>query len=124
MVIAWRAASLRVPLGRLVVEVADRHAPAAAARALLPLAVLLGDGADAEAEERLHVVRHLAVARGDEDLADLFGEARLGLDDRAGRRRAPPRLARSSSARLSVAGHVERELVELVAARQRRARGA
>ena len=45
------------------------------------LPFLLGDDAHAEAHERLDVARHRAVARDDEDLADLLGEARLDLDD-------------------------------------------
>ncbi len=102
----------RVPLRRLVVEVAHRHPPAAAARSVLPLAVALGHRAHAEAEHRLHVVDHRPFAGGDEDLADLFREAGLGLDDVAVVRehgRARPLQERS----LGGAGHVERDPVEL-----------
>jgi hypothetical protein len=81
------------------------------------LPVALGDGAHAEAEERLDVVHHLAVARGDEDLADLFGEAGLGLDDLgAGRHRGLAGALEQGA--LVDAGHVERERGELVAARE------
>ena len=57
---------------------------------------------------------HRAVARDDEDLADLLGEARLDLDDAAvvrvrGSRRALEELA------LLDARHVEGDVVELVA---------
>ena len=84
---------------------------------------LLGDHADAEAHERLRVARHLAVARDDEDLADLLGEARLDLDDvRVVRVRG--RRGALEQAPLLEAGHVERHLARArsgAAARRERA---
>ena len=71
----------RVPLGALLGEIAHAGAPAPSARALLALASALGDGTNPEPEQRLNVVDHRAVARDDQDLAYLFGEARLGLDN-------------------------------------------
>jgi hypothetical protein len=90
----WRLASVEhgdrltrcfgcVPLRSLVVEVGQRHASPASARTLLPFARLLGDGSHSESKERLHVVNDLAVARGEQDFANLLGKARLGFDDRS-----------------------------------------
>src|SRR5215471_857998 len=72
---------VRMPLGRLVAEVAERHPAPAAARSLLPLGVFLGDGSNTETKERLNIVAHPSVARRQHDLAHLFREARLGPDD-------------------------------------------
>src|SRR5690606_19508879 len=72
---------LGVPLGRLVGEVAERHAPATTAAPALALSTVFRDRADAEAQERLHVVHDPAVAAGDQNLADLFRERGLDLDD-------------------------------------------
>src|SRR6202041_2382555 len=71
----------RVPFRAVSFEVAEAGATATSARPLLALAVLLGDDAHAETHERLRVVGHRPVARDDEDLADLLGQARLDLDD-------------------------------------------
>jgi hypothetical protein len=113
--LARRLAS--VPLGALAFEVPERGAPAAAARSLLTLAVSLGDGADAEAKERLDVPRHGAVAGDDQDLADLLREAGLDLQDEgvvgmAGRR------GPLEEAALLGAGDVEGDALEVVAARR------
>ena len=104
----------RVERRALRVEVAHRDATAAARVAVLPLAVALGDRADAEAEHRLHVVDEPSVARRDQDLADLLREARLRLDD--------PRIVGVSEARglleeraLVDAGDLERGEIEIVA---------
>ncbi len=112
-----------VPLGRLAVEVAQIQSAAAAARSGLALAVLLGDGADAEAHERLHVVHELAVARGDQDLAVLLGERRLdALHARIGGARG--HVGASQQLALLFARNVERELLDVVAMRRRDRREA
>ena len=108
---------LRVLLGRVPVEVAERRAPAAARAALLPLTVLLGDRADAEAEERLRVAGHLPVARGDEDFANFFREARLDLDDARVERVRRRRRALEELALLD-AWLVDRDRRQLVPTRQ------
>jgi hypothetical protein len=114
MVTACFACEPRVSLGGSLVEVGERHAPAPAARALLPLAGSLGDRAHAEAEHGLHVEGDPTVARREQHLAHLLREARLGLDDRPIER--VRRLARALEQRAFVGARlVDRQRVELVA---------
>ena len=113
---------LRVPLGALAVEVAPAD-PAAAARSdpdwRLPF--VLDDHADAEAQQRLAVADEPAVARGDQDLADLLGERGLDADDRgSSAARAARRRARGARACPRRRDRAER-LVDRVAVRDRAA---
>ena len=86
---------------------------------LLPLAVALGDGAHAEAHERLDVARQLAVA-GDDRGSRASSSAKRASTLTIARvvRVRGAAAARSRSSRLSTPGHVERDRLELVAARE------
>ena len=108
---------LRVPFRALALEIPHARAPAAAARALLTLTVLLGDGAHSESHQGLRVADQHAVARDDEDLPDLLREAGLRLQNASVvcvRGRGGP----LEQAALVEARDVEGDPVELVAARE------
>ena len=108
----------RVPLAAsCCVEVLEPHAAAAAGAARLALAVVLGDHAHAEAHQRLAIARQLAVARGDQDLAQLLGERGLDPDDaRVGGARGARRRAAAARACRSP-GDVERRQLAAGSAR-------